>query len=68
MWTEEKKAGLRKPSRGLAAATPLVLLLAGFVTRLPAQTPVLPTTTVTATVFAPGQGGKVKGLIISRNS
>jgi len=67
MRTEEKKAGLRKPSFAHAAATPLVLLLAAFATRLPAQTPVLPTTTVTATAFAAGQGAKVKGLIISRN-
>ena len=67
MWTEEKKAELRKPSRALAAATPLVMLLAAFAARLPAQTPTLPTTTVTATAFVAGQGAKVKGLIISRN-
>ena len=67
MWTEERQAGLRKPSLVLTAATPLVLVLAGFATRLPAQTPTLPTTTVTATVFAAGQGAKIKGLIVSRN-
>ena len=66
MWTEERQAGLRKPSLVLAAATPLVLLLAAFAS-VSAQTQTLPPTTVTATVFAAGQSGKLKGLIISRN-
>jgi len=67
MWTEEKQDGLRKPSLALVAATLLVLVLAAFATRLSAQTPTLPTTTVTAKTFAAGEGAKIKGLIISRN-
>jgi outer membrane protein OmpA-like peptidoglycan-associated protein len=66
MWTEERQAGLRKPSLVLAAATPLVLLLAAFAS-VSAQTQTLPATTVTATSYAAGQSAKVKGLIISRN-
>ena len=60
------KLGFESRHYVLAAATPLVLLLAAFAS-VSAQTQTLPATTVTATVFAAGQAGKLKGLIISRN-
>lgn len=75
MWTEEKKDRLRATSLIFVFTTLFVFLFAAFAAHLSAQTPdssqnvaKLPATSVTARVnYPPGQGAKIKGLIVGRN-